>query len=126
MARSKKKGASKKANSPEGAAAPPPPNNRITVEAQGGGTQQSERWAHPDRPPTVAEVLDMLARLEAKLTPTERQQRQTAFAQAQAHVPRLAAAGVSAPPKMQFSFPQPPLKGGIRVDLNIFEGRIVP
>jgi hypothetical protein len=125
MARSRKKGGSKKASSGEGTVTTPP-INRITVEAQGGGTQESERWAHPERPPTVAEVLDMLARLEAKLTATERQQRQTAFAQARAHVPRLAAAGVSAPPKMQFSFPQPPLKGGLRVDINIFEGRIVP
>jgi hypothetical protein len=126
MARSKKKGPAKKASSTQGSAAPSAPKNRITVEAQGGGTQESERWASPERPPTVAEVLDMLDRLEAKLTDTQRQQRQTAFAQARAHVPRLAAAGVSAPPKMQFSFPQPPLKGGIRVDINIFEGRIVP
>src|SRR4051794_33959939 len=101
MARSKKKRAAKKADSTEGSVAPPP-NNRITVEAQGGGTQESERWTYPDRPPTVAEVLEMLDRLEGKLTPTERQQRQTAFVQARAHVPRLAAAGVSAPPKMQF------------------------
>src|SRR5207245_724642 len=104
----------------------PPANNRITVEAQGGATQESERWPHTERPPTVAEVLEMLARLEAKLTAAELQQRQTAFVQARAHVPRLAAAGVSAPPKLQFSFPQPPLKGGIRVDVNIFAGRIVP
>jgi hypothetical protein len=126
MARSKKKRAARKASSTEGPPAPPPPNNRITVEAQGGGIQESERWPHPERPPTVAEVLAMLARLEAKLTPRERHLRQTAFAQARAHVQRLAAAGVSAPPKLQFSFPQPPLQGGIRVDVNIFEGRIVP
>ena len=126
MARSRKKGVAKKAGATQGSAASPPASNRITVEAQGGGTQESERWPHPEHPPTVGEVLDMLARLEAKLTAAERQQRQTGFAQARAHVPRLATAGVSAPPKLQFSFPQPPLKGGIRVDINIFEGRIVP
>jgi hypothetical protein len=74
MARSRTKGASKKAEATQGAAASPPASNRITVEAQGGGTQESERWTHPERPPTVAEVLEMLDRLEGKLTAAERQQ----------------------------------------------------
>ncbi len=114
MARSKKK------------AAPPPPPNRIKVEAQGGGTQESESWPNPQQPPTVADVLDMLTKLEAKLTVSERQARQQAFAQARAYVPQLAASGYTAPPPLQRSFPQPPLQGGVRVDLNIFSGRIVP
>jgi hypothetical protein len=114
MARSKKK------------PAPLPARNRITVEAQGGGTQESERWPHPQRPPTVAAVLDMLTRLEAKLTTQERQARLQAFAQARAYIPQIAATGYTAPPPLQRSFPQPPLQGGIRVDLNIFSGRILP
>jgi hypothetical protein len=100
--------------------------NRITVEAQGGGTQQSVRWRHPERPPTVAEVIEMLTELEAKLTEREKQVRQLAFAQARAYIPRLAASGCRAPPPLQRSFPQPALKGGVRVDLNIFEGQIIP
>jgi hypothetical protein len=114
MARSKKK------------PVPPPPQNRITVEAQGGGTQESERWSHPQRSPTIAEVLDMLTKLEARLTANERQARQQAFDQARAYIPQIAASGYSAPPPLQHSFPQPALQGGIRVDLNIFSGRIVP
>jgi hypothetical protein len=112
MARSKKK--------------PTPPPNRIKVEAQGNGTQQAESWPHPQRAPTVADVLDMLTRLEAKLTASERQVRAHAFAQARAYIPQIAATGYTAPPPLQRSFPQPPLMGGIRVDLNIFSGRIVP
>src|SRR5258708_17519835 len=112
MARSKKK--------------PSPPPNRIKVEAQGGGTQQAETWPRPQTPPTVADVWEMLTRLEAKLTVGEQQIRQQAFAQARAYIPRLAATGYAAPPPLQRSFPQPPLQGGIRVDLNIFSGRIVP
>jgi hypothetical protein len=123
MARSRKKGDAKEAG-PGGS--PQPPAHRITVEAQGGGIQESERWPHPERPPAVAEVLDMLDRLEAKLTARERQLRLAAFAQARAYVPQLAASGYTAPPKLQVSFPKPALKGGIRVDLNVFEGRIVP
>lgn len=109
------------------AVAPPPINHRITVEAQEGSkTLESERWPHTQRPPTVSEVLDMRGRLESRLAPRERQIRQHAFAQARAYVPQLAASGYTAPPKLQASFPKPALRGGIRVDLNVFEGRIVP
>ena len=68
----------------------------------------------------------MLTKLEAKLTPTELQVRQHAFAQARAYVLQIAASSYSAPPPLQRSFPQPPLQGGVRVDLNIFSGRIIP
>ena len=68
----------------------------------------------------------MLKELEAKLTERENQVRQQAFAQARAYIPHLAASGYTAPPPLQRSFPQAPLKGGVRIDLNLFEGRIVP
>jgi hypothetical protein len=68
----------------------------------------------------------MLDRLEASLPARERKIRVTAFAQARAYIPQLAARGYTAPPPIQASFPKPALKGGIRVDVNIFQGRIVP
>lgn len=105
----------------------PSPRHRITVEAQeGSDTLASVRWPHEERPPAVTEVLSMLERLETSLSARERKKRATAFAQARAYVPQLAASGCTAPPPLQASFPKPPLKGGIRVDVNVFEGRIVP
>jgi hypothetical protein len=41
-------------------------------------------------------------------------------------VRQLAACDFTAPPPVQQSFPKPALKGGVRVDVNVFEGRIVP
>jgi hypothetical protein len=74
----------------------------------------------------VADVLTLLVRLEAQLSIRERKKRETAFAQARAYVPQLAASGFMAPPPVQASFPKPPLKHGVRVDINVFEGRIIP
>jgi hypothetical protein len=68
----------------------------------------------------------MLDHVEASLSARERKKRQTAFSQARAYVPQLAATGCTAPPPVQASFPKPALKGGIRVDVNLFEGRILP
>jgi hypothetical protein len=68
----------------------------------------------------------MLDRVEASLSARERKKRAVAFAQARAYVPQLGASGCMAPPPIQASFPKPALKRGIRVDVNVFEGRIVP
>ena len=93
---------------------------------EGSDTPASERWPHEDHSPTVSDVLTMLDRLGASLSARERKKRATAFAQARAYIPQLAASGCIAPPPIQASFPKPPLKGGVRVDVNVFEGRIVP
>jgi hypothetical protein len=127
MARARKKRGAKKAAPTNGEASQPPPQHRITVEAQeGSNTIASERWDRPERAPTVKEVLEMLDRLEGKLTAREREVRQRAFAQVRAYVPQIGATPHEAPPIIRKSFPQPALPGGVRVDLNIFEGRIVP
>ncbi len=115
----------KKAGTAKTAQAPRQIRYRITVEAQEESeTLESIRW-HEYRPPAVADVLEMLSALEEKLSSREKEIRKKAFAQAREHVVRLAKVGLIAPPKQQFSFPQPPLKGGRRVDINIFEGRFI-
>jgi hypothetical protein len=62
----------------------------------------------------------MLDYLAAQLTDAELQVRQDAFAQAREFVNRAAQAGGIGPVKK--SFPRKPLRGGIRVDIEVQKG----
>lgn len=97
------------------------PPHRGRVQTQGGGTEESRTWAQAS-PPLASQVLDLVDELEASLTPTARRERAEGFRQIREHVRRLAAAGGIDAPHIR-SFPQPPLEGGIRVDLEVLAGR---
>jgi hypothetical protein len=98
-----------------------PPAHRGRVQAQGGGTEESETWAR-DEPPTVSEILRLLDRLEEKLTRRERAVREEAFREIRAYVRAMAAQG-GLDAQVIKSFPRRKLKGGIRVDLEVITGR---
>src|SRR5438067_3024446 len=98
------------------------PLHRGRVQAQGGGTEESEPWAEP-APPTAGDVLRTIDVLEARLTPKERREREQPFADLRRYVRNAAAAGgISAsdrPVKKSF------LKRGsrdVRVDLEVLKG----
>jgi hypothetical protein len=97
-----------------------PPHHRGRIQAQGGGTEESEAWAQSS-PPTLSELLRLIDRLEARLTPRERRIRAKGFAQLRRYVENAARfGGVDAPvPK---SFPNPPT-GDVRVDLEVISGK---
>jgi hypothetical protein len=62
----------------------------------------------------------MLDELAAQLTPSELEARQEAFEQAREFVSRAAQAGGVGPVKK--SFPRKPVRGGIRVDIEVQKG----
>ena len=94
-------------------------DHRGRVQAQGGGTEKSVSWAH-DEPPTASDGQRMLDQLAAQLSPAELQARQDAFAQAREFINRAAQAGGIGPIKK--SFPRKPVRGGIRVDIEVQKG----
>jgi len=93
--------------------------HRGRVQAQGNGLERSIPWMQPV-PPTVAQGLAWLAALRASLSPSERAERERAFEQAEAWVRARPPGGVYAIVKK--SFPNPPLKGGVRVDIEVLAG----
>ncbi len=96
------------------------PGHRGRIQAQGGGTEESEPWARAT-PPRFSEVMRLIDRLEARLTPRERKIREKGFAQLRRAVEQaVRAGGIWA--RCIRSFPQPPL-GDIRVDLEVITGR---
>src|SRR5690242_5335882 len=96
------------------------PVHRGRIQAQGGGTEESEAWAQAS-PPSLSDVMGLIDRLEARLTPKERRIRERGFAQLRRAVEHAAkTGGVWA--RCIRSFPQPPL-GDIRVDLEVITGR---
>lgn len=93
--------------------------HRGRVQAQGGGTEESVPWAQSS-PPTASDGHRMLEELAARLTPAELQARQDGFAQAHDFINRAAQAGGVGPVKK--SFPRKPVRGGIRVDIEVQKG----
>jgi hypothetical protein len=96
--------------------------HRGRVQAQGGGTEESEPWAE-SRPPTVTRVLVCVDLLEGKLKPKERRDRAQPFVDVRRYVRNAGrAGGIWANPKAhKKSF----LKRGsaeIRVDLEVLKG----
>jgi hypothetical protein len=94
-------------------------DHRGRVQAQGGGTEKSVPWAQ-STPPTASDGQRMLDELAAQLTDAELQARQDAFAQAREFIERSAQAGGVGPVKK--SFPRKPVRGGIRVDIEVQKG----
>jgi hypothetical protein len=94
-------------------------DHRGRVQAQGGGTEQSVPWAQRT-PPTAIDGQRMLDELAALLTDAELQARRDAFVQAREFINRAAQAGGVGP--MKKSFPRKPVRGGIRVDIEVQKG----
>ena len=95
------------------------PLHRGRLQAQGGGTEKSEPWAQA-APPTESEMLQRSDRLENRLTPKERKDREQPFADLRRFIRAAAlSGGVTAPVSKSF------LKRGskdIRVDLEVIKG----
>jgi hypothetical protein len=93
--------------------------NRGRIQAQGGGTEQSEPWAQK-RPPTESEMLRKCDLLERKLTDRERKDREVPFTQLRRFIQAAArSGGVVAPLSKSF------LKRGskdVRVDIEVRRG----
>jgi hypothetical protein len=96
------------------------PLHRGRIQAQGGGTEESESWAQAS-PPTLSEVMRLIDRLEARLTPKEKKIRERGFNQLRRAVENAAKAGGFWAQRPR-SFPKPPV-GDIRVDLEVITGR---
>jgi len=97
------------------------PPHRGSIQAQGGGTQESEAWAQSE-PPTESEMLERCDRLEAKLTSQEKRDREEPLARLRQYIQAAArAGGVSVPPVVSKSFLKRDSKN-IRIDLNVFKG----
>ncbi len=93
--------------------------HRGRVQAQGGGTEESVAWAQSE-PPTESEGQDFLDQLASTLNPSELKARQGALTEARQFIERAARCGGVGVTKR--SFPRRPLKGGIRVDIEVQKG----
>lgn len=96
------------------------PIHRGRIQAQGGGLEESESWARAT-PPTFSDIMGLIDRLEARLTPKDRRIREKGFAQLRRAVEQATGAG-GLWARCIRSFPQP-LLGQIRVDLEVITGR---
>jgi uncharacterized protein with von Willebrand factor type A (vWA) domain len=94
--------------------------HRGRIQAQGGGLEKSEPWARPT-PPTEGEMLEMCDRLEMRLTPREREDRERPFADLRQYIRRAARSGGVSAPFAPRSFPKRGSKD-IRVDLEVITG----
>ncbi len=101
-------------NQPQGAA------NRGRIQAQGGGVEESVPWAEPN-PPTSLDGLQKLQELASKLTKRQLAARALAFAQAAVFIGKVCPESGGCPVG-SWSFPRPPLPGGIRVDIEVNAG----
>jgi hypothetical protein len=95
------------------------PTHRGRIQAQGGGTEKSQAWAQAS-PPTLSEIMRLIERLEAQLTPQEKRIRENGFAQLRKAAETAAKAG-GFWARQSRSFPRPPT-GDIRVDLEVITG----
>jgi hypothetical protein len=97
--------------------------HRGRVQAQGGGTEESESWAE-SRPPTVTQVLAFVDLLEGKLKPKERKDRTQPLVDVRRRIQNAGRAGGL------WAHPRPHRKSfykrgsaDIRVDLDVLKGR---
>lgn len=94
--------------------------HRGRIQAQGGGTEKSVKWAQ-DGPLTVAEAMALVERLKAVLTPAESRARGQAFAEAHEYIQRVhRAGGVEA--LQRKTFPRVLGTDEPRVDIEITSG----
>ena len=94
--------------------------HRGRIQAQGGGTEKSVKWAQDD-PLTMADAVVLMEQLKSKLTPAESKARHQAFAEAYEYVRRAhRAGGVGALQKK--TFPGALATNAPRVDIEITSG----
>ena len=96
-----------------------PRPHRGRIQAQGGGIEESERWAQ-DEPLTLVEGLTLESNVRRKLTPAERAARQAAFKEARDFMARAHANG-GVPSVVMQTYP---VVGDLdrRVDLEVRKG----
>jgi hypothetical protein len=95
-------------------------DHRGRVQAQGGGTQESEAWAQ-DEPLPAREGHSKLDTLRDWLSASEQQMRSDAFQEAHAFVDTAAAAG-GAGANTKKSFPRLSRRDHRRVDIEVHKG----
>jgi hypothetical protein len=95
------------------------PPHRSCIHVQGGRTEKSEARAQAT-PPTLSEVMRLIDRLEAQLTPMEKKIREKGFAQLRRAVENAARSG-GFWAQCSRSFPKPPV-GDVRLDIEIITG----
>ncbi len=95
------------------------PKHRGRIQAQGGGVEESEKWAL-EKPPTWQEGISMLNNLEEKLSPREQENRQELFDKAEDYIKAVGEkGGVDAQVSKTF------LKKGsrdVRIDIEVILG----
>src|ERR1700752_2734423 len=94
------------------------PANRGRIQAQGGGTEESEKWAQPE-PPTMSEMLHKCDLLESKLSRAEKNERQVPLQQLRAFIRRAANYGGIGHTKKSFKKQG---SSNIRVDIEVSKG----
>ena len=94
-----------------------PKPHRGRIQAQGGGTEASEKWAQ-DEPLTKADGLTLLDKLKRRLTKAERQARKDQFADARRFIENVEG-GVDAPLGKTFLNRK---RRPIRVDIEVLAG----
>jgi hypothetical protein len=87
-----------------------PPVHRGRLQAQGPDTEKSVAWAR-ETPPTKSEMLAMLDRLWAKLTESEREEREECLEKVRQYIQEAPATGINAPVPSK-SFRNRKLRGG--------------
>lgn len=70
-------------------------------------------------PPKESEMIEMISRLESKLTPAQRRQRDAGFKQLKDFIRKAALAGGIPTTKKTYPIP---VVGGIRIDLEVIKG----
>ena len=91
--------------------------HRGRIQAQGGGTEESESWSQ-DEPLTKKAGLALLERLKRRLRPAERRARAKPFADARRFIEN-GKGGVDAPLGKTFSDRR---RRAIRVDIEVLAG----
>lgn len=94
--------------------------HRGRLQAQGGGTEKSQKWER-DTPPTKSELVKLLDTLWATLTRGEQDDRKECYVDMKKYIEQAPAGGIPAP--LSKSFRNRKLRGGVRIDLEIRAGR---
>jgi len=96
------------------------PPHRGRIQAQSDNVEESEAWAQ-EKPPTWQEGIEMLNKLEDKLSKKEREKRKEQFKQAERFITNAGqSGGVQSPIKK--SFENEKFDDGTRVDIEVSAG----
>lgn len=94
--------------------------NRGRLQAQSDSLEESEPWAQ-NEPPTWEEGLDLLKKLEDKLSAKESAKREKQFKQAERFITNAGKSGGIGSP-LKISFENENLDDGTRVDIEVYAG----